>query len=387
MKTETVAVLMIVSMFVVVGFTAGFATRVILDSEPELYWYRESLPWNVDLLDVETLWGDADGSIVVTNPAMAGAGVNIAIFDTGLDKTFRDIQGNYAGGINLANAAEDNFDAFGHGTHIAATAAGAYGPEGGILGVAPLAKLWSVKVLTDYGYGRWSSVIYGAQWAINTLHDDDPTNDIDIISMSFGAAWMPLSVRDALYKAYTEGIVLVAAAGNEGPNALRSYPAALDFVISVGAVNWNLKVADFSSQNPWVDFVAPGESIYSACTGYIRDLYNAYTFDWLDYCWLSGTSTSTAHITGLVAILLGASVEPLSPSDVYDLLRFASIDLGLHGRDDAYGWGFVYLPYLFDLTDGPKYVDQTSVARHSLLIDFGMSGTTTRFVTYGSPSP
>lgn len=370
--------------FVVVTFLlAGFALGILFEKttyapSPR---YKEYLPWNVDLTDAEVLWGGYSGATEVINPKMAGAGVNVALFDTGVDASHRDVRGSYAGGLNFAHGlSDDDVDTFGHGTAAASVLAAPSDGAGGIIGVAPLARIWSVKVLSDQGRGQWSWVIEATDWAINTRHDSDPTNDIDIISMSFGGYFISPAAKQMLYKAYMEGIVLVAAAGNveQIGDSVRSYPAALDFVISVGSVDSNLRLSYFSN-NQDVDFVMPGENIRAACTGYFQDIYYDYLLDRLEYCWISGTSMSAPHLSGVIAILMSSGANR-TPMNIYARLTSGSYDLGEKGFDNSFGWGFVHVPRLFDLPEGTPVPYTVSSPPASLLLNTDFDKGTTIIV-------
>ncbi|MEG6591325.1 S8 family serine peptidase [Paenibacillus barengoltzii] len=176
----------------------------------------------------------------------------------------------------------DYDDDQGHGTHIAGTIS-AINNGTGVVGVAPNADVFAVKVVDSSGTGYTSSVIQGIEWAIQ--------NNINIINMSFVSSQYSEMLHDAIKKARAAGIIIVAAAGNIGlgENSIL-YPAAYPEVVAVGAVDQSYHRLDFSSTGNELDLVAPGFGITST------------TFDG-GYGLSSGTSTAAAHVTGAAALL------------------------------------------------------------------------------------
>ncbi len=259
------------------------------------------LPWGVDRIDAEWAWS-----------ASRGAGVKVAILDTGLDRTHPDLAANIAGGVNFvaknwwaaADATAWNDDN-GHGSHVGGIIAGVDN-EIGVVGVAPEASLYGVKVLNKSGVGYDSWIIAGLEWAVD--------NGMDVVNMSLGSDSDDPSLQEACDAAAAAGVILVAAAGNDGGAV--DYPGAYDSVIAVAATNASDQVASWSSRGPEVDLAAPGVSVFS--------------------CWknggfatVSGTSMATPHVVGAIALRLSA--DPLATAD----------DLLTAGRDNLTGWGLV----------------------------------------------
>lgn len=278
----------------------------------------EDLPWGVDRIDAEDVWD---------TPA-TGASITVAVIDTGIDKDHPDLEANIIGGYNFvvqrgklkASAWDDDN---GHGTHVAGTIAGIRNNDIGVIGVAPDASLYGIKVLNKWGSGYMTDVIDGILWAANLdLGDDDR---IDVISMSLSGPYSEALETAVDYAAYEMGIILVAASGNNGGTSdpSVSYPAAYDSVISVGATDKFDNVADFSAYGDNLDLVAPGVSIYS-------------TYKDGGYATGSGTSMACPHVSGVVALLLDSGV---APTDVLE--RMTETADPLSNYDDKDGSGLV----------------------------------------------
>jgi len=223
------------------------------------------------------------------------------------------------GGYDFANDDDDPMDDYGHGTHVAATAAW----NGLLKGVAPDAEILAYKVLEGWGWMSW----------IASAMEDAFLKDADIISMSLGDPFcLPdCSSDDFISKisddAVDAGMVVVVAAGNEGYEGLRS-PGTARKVITIGAVDKSKNLAYFSAIGPvvWVDedgsrrvsikpdVVAPGVNICAAVPGGKRSCY-------------SGTSMATPHVSGAVALLLQKNPD-WTPSEVKAALKNTASDLG-----------------------------------------------------------
>ena len=261
----------------------------------------QELPWGVNRIDAEWAWG-----------AATGAGVNVAVIDTGIDSSHPDLAANVAGGINFvaktwwkpaapSKWADDN----GHGTHVAGIIA-ALDNDIGVAGVAPRATLWAVKVLDKNGSGYLSNVIAGIQWSVS--------NHIDVANMSLGTDFDVPSLHDACDAAAAAGVLLVAAAGNDG--AAVDYPGAYSSVIAVAATDINDLRPWWSSFGPQVYLAAPGVSVKSTWKGG-------------GYAYASGTSMAAPHVTGTLALNLSAN------------LSASADDLSPAGWDVYTGWGLV----------------------------------------------
>lgn len=260
-----------------------------------------------------------------------GAGITIAILDTGCDTDHPDLQGRITKGRNFTDDDQSNPERYedynGHGTHVAGTIA-AIQNNTGVVGVAPEVNLLIGKVLNKDGSGQINWIIEGILYAIE--------QKVDIISMSLGGPDDVPELHEAIQKAVNSNILVICAAGNEGDNDSNTdeygYPGYYNEVISVGAINLNRQSSEFSNSNNEVDLVAPGENILST---------------YLDgkYATLSGTSMATPHVSGamaLIKVIANQSFErELTEPELYAQLIKRTIPLGDSPRLE--GNGMVYL--------------------------------------------
>ncbi|RZT14847.1 PA domain-containing protein [Kribbella sp. VKM Ac-2569] len=231
-----------------------------------------------------------------------GSGVQVAVLDTGVDATHPDLDGKVKESQDFSGSPSGTEDHFGHGTHVAATIAGTGAGAGGTRkGVAPKADLLVGKVLGDDGYGYDSWIIAGMEWAAS--------EGAKVVNMSLGGEATdgtdPLSQAVNDITAQT-GTLFVVAAGNEGQDETVGTPGAAASALTVGAVDREDKLADFSSRGPRLgdaglkpEITAPGVGIIAArATGTVMgdpvdELYTA----------ASGTSMATPHVAGAAALL------------------------------------------------------------------------------------
>ncbi|MFJ7726655.1 S8 family peptidase [Neobacillus sp. NPDC097160] len=278
------------------------------------------VPRGVEMIQAPEVWGRARGK-----------GITIAILDTGCEVSHIDLKDRIIGGRNFTKDDRGDQTIFrdynGHGTHVAGTMA-ATANETGVVGVAPEANLFIIKVLDKHGSGQYEWIINGIYYAIE--------QKVDIISMSLGGSEDVPELHEAIKKAVANGILVVCAAGNEGDGRDSteelSYPAAYNEVISVGAIDLNRRISDFSNSNKEVDVVAPGENIVS-------------TFLNGKYAKLSGTSMATPHVSGALALIKAISNQTfernLTEPELYSQLIRRTIPLGNSPKLE--GNGMVYL--------------------------------------------
>ncbi|WP_342667211.1 S8 family peptidase [Streptomyces megasporus] len=234
-----------------------------------------------------------------------GTGVTIAVLDTGIDTGHRDFAGQVVAEKNFS-AAGDTKDRFGHGTHVASIAAGSGAhSKGRYKGVAPGAKLLNAKVLDDDGYGTTSEIIAGMEWAV--------ARGAKVLNLSLGDYDTPEvdPMEDAVNRLSKDsGALFVIAAGNEGPGpSTIGTPGSADAALTVGAVDKDDKLADFSSIGPRVgdgglkpDLTAPGVDIGAAAAkGSVIEQEGQKVAD--GYVAISGTSMATPHVAGAAALL------------------------------------------------------------------------------------
>ncbi len=240
-----------------------------LAAEPAPEPQGQQVPWGIDRVNAKGAWS-------VTR----GAGVKVAVVDTGIDFDHPDLK--VAGGFNAIDNSKPFKDDNGHGTHVSGTIA-AQDDDKGVVGIAPAVSLYGVKVLNADGSGTFADVIAGIQWTVE--------HRMDVANFSLGASQGTDALKDAVKAASDGGVAIIAAAGNSGGAV--GYPAAYPDCIAVAASDSGDKVASFSSRGPEVAVIAPGVAVYSTYMGG-------------GYQKLSGTSMATPHVAGLAALAVAA---------------------------------------------------------------------------------
>ena len=260
-----------------------------------------------------------------TNSIKSGDGqgsvdVDIAIIDTGIDLTHPDLnvyaQKSLISGISTAN--DDN----GHGTHVAGIAA-AKDDSNGVVGVAPGARLWAIKVLDKTGSGSLSDVIAGVDYVASKSFY------IEVANLSLSTS-NSLSLNSSIQKAVAKGITFVVAAGNNKMDASKISPANSPDVIAVSAIvdtdgkcggmgqatsyGPDDSFASFSNYGSVIDIAAPGVAIYS-------------TYKTGAYATMTGTSQASPHVAGAAALIKSQN-SALSPSQIKDILLSNSVTYG-----------------------------------------------------------
>jgi serine protease len=230
-----------------VRFVTPVVERVALDDvTSDAVDFELAGSWGVDAVHAPQVW-----------PVTRGENVNVAILDTGIDITHPDLRDAYAGGYNTLDPSKSPQDDNKHGTHVAGIVA-ARGNGFGVIGVAPAAKLWAVKVLDAEGSGTDETVAAGVDWII----DKAKSGGHWVINLSLGSNAPSDIEQETIERAISAGIVVVASAGNR--TTWIRYPARYPGVIAVGAVNNEGKRAEFSSYGYGLSIMAPGEAILSS---------------------------------------------------------------------------------------------------------------------------
>ncbi|MFI7452452.1 S8 family serine peptidase [Nonomuraea sp. NPDC049714] len=286
----------------------------------------------IEALDLRTAWRISKGE-----------GVSVAVLDSGVDPGHRDLAGSVTVGKDFADGANPPGvpPLRMHGTYMASLIAGhGHGPDGrfGVIGVAPEAGVLSVRVILEDeepGFKEFTtsqrfenSVADGIRYAVD--------QGADVINLSISKELPNRQERAAVRYAISRGVVLVAAAGNQGADggtvplsypAPFSYPASFPGVVSVGAADGKLRRAAFSKRNPSVVVAAPGVDIMGAGPdgGY-----------WVG----KGTSQATALVSGVVA-LIKAKYPEMSPPLVVQALAESATDRPPGGYDTGTGFGVV----------------------------------------------
>ncbi len=272
-------------------------------------------------------WG-----IIKVNGGSGGAGVRVAVLDTGVYKDHLDLKANIVDCKDATKRGIKNgcADGNGHGTHVSGTILANGGSDGkGIYGVAPEAKLMAIKVCGNSGICWGDDIAAGIKYASD--------NGANIISMSLGGDTPDSQILSAIDYAVSKGVLVVAAAGNDGPaEGSIDYPGAYYKVIAVGAIDSSENVPDWSSrgtndgdyivEEKEVEFGAPGVSVEST---------------WNDGCYntISGTSMATPHVSGLAAKLWQGNAE-----DTRSYLQSIAKDIWETGDDPATGFGLPIAP-------------------------------------------
>lgn len=257
--------------------------------------------------------------------------VDVAVIDTGIHLKHRDL--NARAGINCSNGKSSN-DKNGHGTHVAGTI-GALDNKKGVVGIAPGARVWSVRVLNNAGNGTTASVICGIDWVTANA------NIIEVANMSLGGLGPEGNCNDggmheAICNSVAAGVTYVVSAGNDANNAAFYTPANYDEVITVSALaDFNGEAgggaaatcrsdvddtfANFSNYGSDIDLIAPGVCIHSTWKGG-------------KYSTISGTSMAAPHVAGAAALYL-ANNPGATPAQVKSALQNAG-NLNWNAADD-----------------------------------------------------
>jgi LPXTG-site transpeptidase (sortase) family protein len=281
--------------------------------------------WMADIAPNDPGWGNQYGLLAIHAPqgwalSTGSPSVTIAFVDTGVDTHHVDLAGKIVPGYDFVNEDNDPQDDNGHGTHVAGTAAAISNNRVGITGVSWGARIMPIKALNAYGNGSFAEVAAGIAWAAD--------HGAQVINLSLGGTSPSSVLEDAVNYAYGKGVILVAAGGNMGSNSVL-FPAAYPHVIAVAATDESNKKANFSNFGPEIDVAASGVSIYSTVIG------NAFGY-------MSGTSMSTAYVSGLAAILRGIPNNS-NPDKIAQEIETTSLDLGVRGWDEQYGYGLIQL--------------------------------------------
>jgi len=267
----------------------------------------------------------ADESSTVAGNGKGAVDVDIAVIDTGIDSRHRDL--NVVGGVNCVPGGGSSNDLNGHGTHVSGIAA-AKDNRTGVVGVAPGARLWAVRVLDARGFGLDSTVICGIDWV--TAHADV----IEVANMSLGRGGSEGSCTDnglheAICASVGAGVTYAVAAGNAASDAAGFVPARYDEVITVSAMTdfdgeprgtgtptcaygIDDRFAGFSNFGEDVDLIAPGVCVLS-------------TWRSGGYRSISGTSMASPHVAGAAALYLSGN-PAATPGEVKAALVAAGTD-------------------------------------------------------------
>jgi len=312
-----------------------------LRRDPRVAYVAEDLQRSISVQEMPTgiqrIYADENAAIGINGSDDFRVDVDVAVIDTGVDFQHPDL--NVMGGVDCTNKimrptcnAGGDDDHF-HGTHVAGTI-GAIDNGIGVVGVAPGARIWAVKVLNEEGSGYSSWIVAGIDWvAANSA-------TIEVANMSLGGSGFSQVEYDAIQGAVDKGVAFAVSAGNEDDDALNYSPASFDNVLSVSAladfngapgggasstcrVDQDDTLADFSNWGSAVDIAAPGVCILST-----------YPLEQGEYGTISGTSMASPHVTGALALLASAQ-NPANATDVYNLYNQVKLAGNFNWTDDS----------------------------------------------------
>jgi subtilisin family serine protease len=220
---------------------------------------QQTTPYGLTNVNAPGVWPVTRGKSLSNGPA-----IHVAIIDTGIDYRHTELAAVFKGGFNFVARTADPLDDNGHGSHVAGTIAGA-NDGAGVVGIASDVDVYSLKVLNACGSGRTSDIISAVQWVV------DKKKEIAgnwIVNLSLGSSTSSPAEQTEFQTAADSGILVFAASGNayDGSSLQVAFPAGYPSVVSVGAVDVNNKITDFSQRGPDLKIVAPGLSVLSTFT-------------------------------------------------------------------------------------------------------------------------
>lgn len=283
--------------------------------EPETFAFAYAPPY----ADTQSeTWGLQATNVL--NSQYSGAGIKVAVLDTGMDLGHPDYAGRPMTSMSFIPG-QSVHDGHGHGTHCIGTACGPLNPNGvQRYGIAYEAEIFAGKVLANSGAGSTGGILQGMNWAI--------ANRCEIISMSLGGSGGPYGYYNAaMQRAIQAGCLVIAATGNDSsrPFSIRptGAPANSPGAFAVGALDHNLHIANFSNGGK-VEIAAPGVGVFSSLPR--PRMYASW----------SGTSMATPHVAGIAA-LLAHSDPALRGAALAQALSSTARSVGLLATDVGSG--------------------------------------------------
>jgi subtilisin len=313
-----------------------------LEKDPRVAYVVEDMLRTIDAqtspTGIQRIFANTNAEIGIDATDDFRVDVDVAVIDTGVDFQHPDL--NVVGGVTCAFGGPFNTsctsggdDDHYHGTHVAGTI-GAIDNSIGVVGVAPGARIWAVKVLNSRGSGYSSWIIAGIDWVTANA------GTIEVANMSLGGSGYSQAEYDAIQGAVDAGVAFAVAAGNSDDDANNYSPSAFDNVLVVSALadfdgaagglgsptcrtDQDDTLADFSNWGPEVDIAAPGVCILST-----------YPIEQGEYGTISGTSMASPHAAGALALLASAN-NPGNASDVFNLYNQVKNAGNLNWTDDS----------------------------------------------------
>ena len=296
--------------------------------------------------------------------AAQGAGVIVAVIDTGVSTGGADAPVNILTGYDFVNDDNDATDDQAHGTHVAGTIAQATNNGIGIMGIAPNVSILPVKVLDSNGSGINTDTIDGINYAVQ--------QGADVINLSLGSTSFSAAEESAVNAAVNAGVVVVGATGNDGDKTGNGtyYPGSYTNAIGVTATDMEGNVTDYSNTGSAVDLSAPGGDVdvdsdsNGQVDGILQETINGA--GGYNYYFYEGTSMATPHVAGAFASLM-ASGASSTEAELY--LASTAIDYGATGKDVDYGEGEIRIQDALDAyAAGSSEADLSSLTAGDLVI-------------------
>ena len=299
------------------------------------------LQWNFDNdtyggIHLESAWDIQTGD---PNVIIAVLDSGVAYENFGIYKKAPDLaQTRFVTGYDFINDDSHPNDDNGHGTHVTGTIAQATNNGIGVAGVAFNCSIMPVKVLGSEGFGATFDIVDGIYYATD--------NGAKVINISAGTDFKSKTIREAVEYAYTKGVTLVCAAGNdfEKGNPV-IYPAGYDeYCIAVGATRFDQERASYSNTGNHLDLVAPGGDLNvdqngdGSPDGIVQQTFGEEP-DKFSYFFAEGTSASAPHVSGAAALLISNGVT--DPDMIREAIEQTAEDVGRPGWDSEHGWGLL----------------------------------------------
>lgn len=285
-----------------------------IETDPKRYLYdvitpmAQSTPYGISMVQADQV-SDANA-----------ANTKVCIIDTGYSLNHTDLPNSGVSGYAFTGHGNWSSDGNGHGTHVAGTMV-ALNNNNGVVGVLPSAQadVHIVKIFNDAGNWTYASdLVEGIQSCQQA--------GAKVVNMSLGGGSASQTEQTAMNNFYAGGMLLIAAAGNDGNTSL-SYPASYDAVVSVAAVDSNRNLANFSQRNAQVELSGPGVAVNSTWN---NGGYNS----------ISGTSMASPHVAGVAALVWSNHPQCTAPQ-IRSALNATAQDRGTAGRDNSFGFGIV----------------------------------------------